>query len=778
MSRALLRKAVADLRSHRLQGLLIVLIIAGATATLLLAVTVQRLTAAPYDRLFRETHGAHVWFASSDPGVDLAAIGALDGVTETAGPHPVAYPVVEHRLGGPGAGLAPMTFGVQLVGLPAEPPVVGRPWVTVGRWLAAGADDEIVLHPDLVRFLGTGVGDQLDLRGADGTVAAFRVVGLALTSGTLSNTIAWALPTALPRVEPRPENRGAIYGVRLDNAEASRAFGARAFALFPDGAIDAGTDWHDIRTAATADTEIPVVLLTVFSLFALVAAGFVIANAIGGRVLAQYRDIGLLKAIGFTPLHVALLFVVELLALGLVGVVIGLGIGTALTPLFRRDIADVLATVPVATYDPLRLLVVAAAVEGAVALFALLPAWRGGRISTVRAINIGFARIQTRPSLMARVAARLRLPAPVVLGVKDVFARPLRAGLTVAALALTVVTVTFTMGMEATVEDVIAHPERWGDPYDLVVGSPVLPATDLERILAAHPAVEGSFTRKEVEAMVAGQATAIDTYALGGSPERWRYTIPEGRMFAAPGEAVVGQGLLDLLGLEVGDPLRLRVDGKPLDLTIVGRYVEPDNSGQMAMYGLATLRQQVDPTADAGGFALDLAPGVGVQSFLDDLWRNPAITALRTEVPDNGSSEELLLIRVVLAGLNLVLLGIGVVNLLTTTLLGVREGIRDFGILKTLGLTPGQTVWSVASGMGLLAALAALVGIPLGLLVTDALLDELGRRIGIGGGLGIMPGWAAVAVLLPATVLLAVLGSVVPARFAASVRVADVLRYE
>ena len=62
MLRAFLRAAVADVRVHRLQSILLVVIVAVAAMTLTLAVNVNRSTAAPFDRLFDKTHGAHIWF--------------------------------------------------------------------------------------------------------------------------------------------------------------------------------------------------------------------------------------------------------------------------------------------------------------------------------------------------------------------------------------------------------------------------------------------------------------------------------------------------------------------------------------------------------------------------------------------------------------------------------------------------------------------------------------------------------------------------------------------
>ncbi len=68
--------------------------------------------------------------------------------------------------------------------------------------------------------------------------------------------------------------------------------------------------------------------------------------------------------------------------------------------------------------------------------------------------------------------------------------------------------------------------------------------------------------------------------------------------------------------------------------------------------------------------------------------------------------------------LDAVLLLIGLVNLLTTLLLGprARPRLRD---LQVVGLTPRQVRAAVTSGASVHALLAALVGIPVGAVVFD-----------------------------------------------------------
>ena len=797
MLRALARTAFADLWRHRLQTATIFVILVTATASLALAVTVRRMADGPFDRMMRETNGAHLWFVA-DPGVDLGSLAGMDGVESTAGPYALAY--VETR--------AVSGFPLMAIAQPAEMPATGRPLIESGRWLRAANEVLVDPHICLMSTCPMRPGDQIRLQGPDGPVVLDVV-------GTATNVASWrveggelwreppiyVLPETLDRLAPDRATWQSILGVRLSDGAASRDFAGAAMEQLGAGSNVTVSDWHDLRDAMTSDNRLYVVLLSVFSGFALLAAVLVIANAIAGRVLAQFRAIGLLKALGFTPGGVLALYLGEHLALGLVAGAVGLVIGAQIAPAFQNELSSLLTTTPVSPYAPGPMLAVLLAIEGAVALATIVPAVRGARVSTVQAITVGFARTHRRESRLARVSARLRLPLAARLGLKDAFARPVRAWVTVASLALTVVTLVVSLGLERTLEDVLDHPEHWGNPFNLAVssdtmaasdvrfapnddaiGSPSAPsdsmsAADVRSLLAAQPDLRAVVGRRAVAARAEGSAADFTAYALDGDVQTLASSVLEGRMFAGASEAIAGQALMDAVGVRVGDPLRLIVDGKTLDLRIVGRTVELDHDGKAVLFGLDTYRAQIDPAAEPTEFLVRTETGTSLSGVMDRLQSASGGLVYAWPV-DLGAEDDVAKIRAILVVLNLALVAIAVVNLLSTTMLGVRERFRDIGILKSVGLTPLQVIVGVLAGVGAVAVLALVAGIPLGLATARWLYDELGRQTGIGVGLGVMPGGPDLAMLLPVVVGLALLGGIGPARRAAGLRVAEALRYE
>jgi putative ABC transport system permease protein len=141
--------------------------------------------------------------------------------------------------------------------------------------------------------------------------------------------------------------------------------------------------------------------------------------------------------------------------------------------------------------------------------------------------------------------------------------------------------------------------------------------------------------------------------------------------------------------------------------------------------------------------------------------------------PVDDDADEGPILRPIVYGLDGLLLLVGLVNLVATLLLTVRERVRDLGLLKAVGLTPTQVSGTVVWAQALLASLAALIGIPLGLA-----LFRLGIELADSADEFAYPAAWTLALLAPAAVAAVVLLTAPLARRAAAIRVADALRYE
>ncbi len=790
MNRAIFAKVLADLRSNVVQHLLIFVILSAAAATLTLSLVVRASAADPWERAFDRANGAHLTFFSwadddRTPIADLSRIARLDGVARTDGPFP-GFSGASLIVDGANQRLSVST-------LTSVQPEISRPLVTDGRWLTGPS--ETVIDRALARDFDIDVGDTITVQAPAGPTD-MTVVGLAISPwrGPYPGwpPRAYVDEAGLLAIEPERNRWYWSFSVRTVDPDQTQNIVRQAFGMFP-GSTVAIDDWEDVREDVAFWNEVNSVFLSIFSVFALVAAGLIVANIISARVLSQFRDIGLLKAVGFTPGQVTRVFIIEHLILAFAAGLMGIALGTLIAPFFTRGLAESMATTSSPAFAPVASLLVLAGVMLTVTLFTLLPAWRGGRVSTVQAITTGFSMPRAKPSRLSRVAARLGLGPAVVLGVKDAFTRPWRAVITVVSLLLTIVTVTISLGLVNAVEHVMDNPALQGEPFDLRVERDRLTDAEVQELIASTLGVSSFHTRTEVMAIHPQTSDATSSAppglpvfrpgftlrVAGGAVADAGYVTPEGRMFAAPGEAVAAWGLFQEYGLKVGDRLQVEIEGVPVTLTLVGRYLDDDDDGRIAMTSFETVRAavpEIEPHAYLVNVTDDADDQAVESALLERSGFNLDIWSLADEAEGDRAIQSL---KSVMYGLSLVLLAIGVINLVATTLLSVRERTRDYGIYRAVGLTPGQVVVTVAANVGLLALIAAVLGIPLGLLTFKGMFGVIGSDM-----FGAAPEWYRnppawqMTLLLPGAVAVAAIASALPARQAARLKVADVLRLE
>ncbi|MDA0183331.1 FtsX-like permease family protein [Solirubrobacter phytolaccae] len=736
MRTAFFRLARADLLARPGQTALTAVAIFAAATALVVTLALRAGLDDPFADAMAETRGAHMAVYGELSDADVARLAALPGV--------VASDVRSRR--NDQARLGGTTVEVGLETLPATNAPVDRPHVTEGRRPAAPG--ELLVERSFARETGLHVGDRFAL----GTVVGLAVTTEQATYPRWDPGLVWA---------PAVDAPGRRVGVRLQDPEATDAFAAAARRALP-GTRLAFTDWHGVRDTITDQTRTNAIVIGINTLLALFAVGFTVATVISGRVLAQRREIGMLKAVGFTPRGVVALLVGEYLAIGLVAALLGLIAGAAIAPLLLEPMANVLATPTPSALRPLPLLLALVLVLAAVALFTAIPALRAGRVNTVDALALGRAGGSGHASRAARLAAALRLPTVARLGVKDAFTSRSRATLTIAALTFMVVTLVAALSVEATFHRVIDDPALRAKPWDVRVEAPqALAAVQDDADVAAATTVAGL--------QVTGPRGELEARVLGDGFQAFSYAVPDGRMFAKPGEAIAGRGLYDALGLDVGDRLTVQVSGRPVTLTLVGRHVEPDNDGEVLIFPAASLPEPVEAAAVIANFT----PGSDQAAAAR---RIEGATGAQAELPEEEVRGERADIRPILFGSSLLLVAVGLVNLLATLLLVTRERARDFAIFKAVGLTPRGVLGVVNAGGAALGAIAIVVGIPLGLLIFRGVMTGMNPSEGtdvIG-----TPGPFALALCVPFVLAVTALASFVPGRTAARTSTATVLRAE
>ena len=520
------RLVIGDIDRRRLQSALLLLMIVTTTTTLTLGLALRKVTDSPFARTRAATRGPDIVAQIAPPvsragtkagggrGSQLtrqfAAVTRAPGVVGTSGPYPVALA----RLTAPGIDTEAQTQGRDLA-----PAAVDQPEITAGGWVRAGG---AVLERGFADSLGLHVGSVIHLNGR-----SFRVAGIAVSTAQCFYPVStpgviWVTRRDAEALATSQEPLGYVLNLKLADPNSTGAFlnGAASTAFANASANDSASllnDWKGIEQSdfkvISVDRKVLLIASTLLAMLAIAS----IAVVVGGRLAEQTRRVGLLKAVGGTPALVALVLLAENLLLAIAAAVVGVAIGQLVAPLLTNPGSGLIGsapTPPLSGASVLEVVVVALAVATGATV---IPAIRGARTSTIRALDDPAHPPRRRPWLIAISA---HLPVPLLFAVRLVARRTRRSLLTALSLAIAVTMATAALTLQHQVD--VRNQQRGGAAAIIGSGTIGDRVTHLVFLLSAILALLAAIT-----AIFTTWATVIDARkptalarALGATPRQ------------------------------------------------------------------------------------------------------------------------------------------------------------------------------------------------------------------------------------------------------------------
>jgi putative ABC transport system permease protein len=773
---AVWRVARAAVRRRRLQTIVIGVVVAVSTGMIVLALGLLVASSGPFDRARAQQSGADLVMAFDRTLVSDAQLTRAAG---RPGVEAVAGPFGQVTLDTSTSRYQDMS-ALTTVGRADPGGPVDRLDVWQGRW--ATGPGEIVLNLVPGTTDGVALGTRIALPGRP----VLTVVGFAYSVSAAAD--AWVTPGQLTAL--RPTATQMLYRfTRATTAEDISAGQAAVTAGLPSKAVLGSQSYLTVRQQVTSEAAPYIPFLTVFGVLGLAVAILIVANVVSGAVVSGFRNIGVLKALGYTPNQVMAVYLVMVTVPSVVGCVLGTVLGNLIARPLLADTFSVFGTNETGI-DPWVDAVALVGMPGVVALAALASALRARRLPVAEAISAGSAPRAGRALRVQRWLSGTRLPRAVSLGLGVPFARPARSALTLAAIVLGVMTVTLAIGvaMSATAyNDAMrpSHPDRIEVLAGLLPGvppegpyagiRPKLSDAEDEALLRSLPGTSRVAAVSEQDVHVVGgkQSAAVDFYrgdAAGLGPQVLKGQWPDGA-----GQVAVPSRFLNQRGLALGATITAELDGQRTQLRIVG--VVLSNNADIIFADWATLTL-LAPSPRAQTYLVQLAPGTDQQAYLAAIEAgDPGLEALP---PHDSTSESAVLLTGSATLLTLVLSAVAALGVFNTVVLNARERRRDLGMLKSIGMTPRQVTVMMVTSMGALGVVGGLLGLPLGVGVHRLVLAAMMRAAQSEVFDFVLNVYRApmLAVLTLAGIAIAVLGALLPARSAARTPIATVLHNE
>ncbi|MEU4615931.1 ABC transporter permease [Streptomyces umbrinus] len=768
---------------RRVQTLVIGLATMMAVAASVLGGSLLVVSGAPFDGAFAEQHGAHLSVQFDTGKVSAGQLSKskdAEGVSSAAGPFRTATVTPRSEDVGPEW---PMT----VVGRSDPGRDVDEVALLDGRWPTRSGEIALSANSSIFATMGMKIAFP-DLSGGP----ALTVVGVARSVTQTAD--AWVVPSQMPALTaPGSGGYQMLYRFTDAGTAAQITAGSRAVTdSMPPGAAVGEQSWLTVKKTAEQDTALYVPFLIAFGTLGLVMSVLIVGNVVASAVGTATRRIGILKAVGFTPAQVVRAYVGQALIPAAVGTALGVLAGHLLAVPVLAETEEVYGTSSL-TIAPWVDLAVIAGVLGLVAATAWASAWRAGRLRTVDALAVGRTASAGRGRWAVRLAGRLPLPQPVALGLTRPFARPARALAMGTAVLFGTIAVTFAVGMGTSLGQVMKA--RAHDAADVVVPAPLpdfgpqgpapekRPEVDPAAVAAGIEAAAGTgkyYSAATVRATVSGLTGTVNVNAFTGDASWGGFTMVSGRWIDKPGEAVVPTPFLAATGTRIGDTLTLNGLAEPATVRIVGEVLDPRNDGMQVFTDASTLTA-AHPDLTETSHHIAVTSGTDVTAYVDALNKDlaPLGVTARAGGLDAGG-DMVVTLNALSAFLTLMLVAVAALGVLNGVLLDTRERVREIGVHKALGMTPRQTIGMVITSVVMTGLVAGALGVPLGVALHGWVIPAMGDSVGLRLPRSVIAvyHWAELLPLALGGLLIATLGALLPAGWAARTRTATALRTE
>ena len=378
------------------------------------------------------------------------------------------------------------------------------------------------------------------------------------------------------------------------------------------------------------------------------------------------------------------------------------------------------------------------------------------------------------------------------LGSSNIQRGKLRTTLTVAALMVGLSMIIITRGMTDSFRGDL---EVWINAYvggDLLVSASTPMRSQVVRRLEAVPGVEaitpmrtlqvswqrpdGDFEELVFMGVDPGTYDRVTAFVFSDS----QTDVSAAYQQLTAGNAVfISSVLAEKYSLQAGDMLRLRTRSGEQDFTIAAVVVNFFNQGLTIQGSWLDMRRYFK-TSDASAYLVKVTEGFDVEEVrqrIEDTYserQNLSVVSNQSVIDQvlnllnqAYSMFDVMAIIAMLVG------ALGVVNTLT---MNVVERSQEIGMLRSIGLTRGQTLIMVLAESLLMGLIGGVLGLGFGILLTRIFLWSMTAMSGYKITF-VMPIQAVITSLLIALVV-SQLAALFPARRAAHTRILDAIHYE
>lgn len=528
---------------------------------------------------------------------------------------------------------------------------------------------------------------------------------------------------------------GSIFSVQLKDASENEAFLSGYLPTTEQSPLYDATYFELVKQARTITSTIGSMIIVAFSIIIVIISLIVVRFRIGNSIEEDMRNIGALKAIGYTGWQITLSILLQFISAGALGAASGAALSYALLPLVSDMFASQTGIIWRQSFDPAAAAITILSILAAIACVSLSSAGRARKLQPVQALRCGVLTHSFRrnPFPLDRGLGNsvIRLAGKTFFQNvrQNLLAVIIVSAITFAAVFAGVLFYNITLKTDNFLVSAVGELS----PVRLDAASPQK-ADELLAQVQNMPQVRKAFF-SHIASAVSREGSSVTCYT---APDYALYDnqnmVYRGRFPRYSNEIAIGGLLAKKLHLQPGDSIWL-VQGKNEAEYLITGFVQGSNSlGQDAALTEDGYRR-LSPDFLPLSITVYLNDGTDTGGFIQDVENRHGeniMAAIDTRKSIEGS------------------LGIyqGIVGILTVVILAVTEAIialtlfliiktsllrkkREFGIQKAIGFTTGQLVMQSALSFLPILLIGTAAGCVTGYLTINKILSLLFSGIGM-----------------------------------------------
>ncbi|MCC7117318.1 MAG: ABC transporter permease [Anaerolineales bacterium] len=679
--------------------------------------------------------------------------------------------------------------------------------------------DEVLLEDDILDDLEIAIGDNLVFELADGSTKSLKVVGFVKDASTGAGDFLAApygytvMETMQTLKQPETFNRALITvtGDQNDSQRIRDVGSDLKDKLEKGGVAVLRSRFSETNKHPLGDTINAVLgILLALGILIVLLSSSLIANTLSALLNQHYRHIGVIKLIGGRNRQVLTMYLALIIAFAFLALLVAVPLGGSGAYRLALFMADKLGFV-LLNY---RIEPVALAIQISVGLLAPLlaglgPVLKGSRITVLRALSNDMANDEAQPQTgenqrlnwldwaLVRVtrvlAARgIHFPRSFTISLRNTFRKRSRLMLTLFTLTMGGAIFIAVFNVQASLRSFI---DELGSYFRADVTLDFDQPYRINKVREFASRVDGVEKIEGWQFMAAEllypNGTVADNINLLAPPAETELVNPilaSGRWIRPDDvrKLVVSEAIENYFpGLQVGDTLPLRVNGKDENWQVVGIFKFVGRDGILAYTPFEYSEQALHLANRSYSFrVVTKEHGRAVQDRiaeqLDDYFRangfkvrqaESGLASLDTVTESIDILVTFLLIMAILTAI------VGAMGLTGTMGMNVLERTREIGIMRAIG-ADDRSIMRTVIGEGLVIGLVSFVlAIFLSIPISYGLSYILAITV-FESPITVVFTYLGYAIWLGLIILLSVLGSVLPARNAARLTIREVLAYE